>query len=235
MNIIDLAVIGVLVICVAVGYYRGFFISLLDLCAVVLCTVISLLFYRVMARGIAGESLRQTLFGFTESSDIIGSIEVYRTSVVGMDASTLSAVLERLNLPYPLAGMLGDNIRGAVYATHGYVYLGDYLGMTIVDMSLCIIGYMMFFGISLVLSLFIIRTVAFVREFPVLKRWDSLSGALFGLLFGVGICFTVFMAAPVMMAFLPFQELQYLLDGSVFAGFFYKSNLLLGQISSFLG
>jgi hypothetical protein len=79
---------------------------------------------------------------------------------------------------------------------------------------------------------------AFVRRcvpLSVLKQLDGVMGGLLGFLRGGLLLFVLFMLVPVMLAFLPFEELQIILSESQLATFFYKGNFMIDLIRGLIG
>ncbi len=60
-------------------------------------------------------------------------------------------------------------------------------------------------------------------------------GGLLGFLRGGLLLFVLFMLVPVMLAFLPFEELQIILSESQLATFFYKGNFMIDLIRGLIG
>ena len=80
----------------------------------------------------------------------------------------------------------------------------------------------LYIGITIIINL-----CDYIIGFPVLKYMDSAAGAILGFLQGMLILFIIFLVVPLVLAFLPFEELTTLIDNSSFATFYYRSNFII--------
>ncbi len=97
-------------------------------------------------------------------------------------------------------------------------------------MSLNIMSFVIVFAISFVLFSIIINVTDYVFGFPMLKMMDSPAGAVLGLFLGMGLVSVVFMAVPLVLAFLPFDEIIGYVNGSNFVNTYYYNNFLINLI-----
>ncbi len=171
-----------------------------------------------------------TIVHFSESSQMLGGIEYESINIYNVSYEEIEGIFANLKLPHPLANLALENISNQEYASIGKATLGDYLGLTIGHMSLNIMSFVIVFAISFVLFSIIINVTDYVFGFPMLKMMDSPAGAVLGLFLGMGLVNVVFMAVPLVLAFLPFDEIIGYVNGSNFVNTYYYNNFLINLI-----
>ena len=76
-NLIDLAIIGVIVVFALIGWYRGFLSSLMHAASALGALLVSGIGYRQLARFLIGKfDALQFVLQFTDSAEAIGNIEL---------------------------------------------------------------------------------------------------------------------------------------------------------------
>lgn len=235
MNIIDLGIIGVLLLFMAIGYYRGFLVSLMDFICSVASSLLAWALYLPVARTLnAGDKLVSMLMGFSESADIVGSVELFNANVSSLSAQQAQDFINGLVLPPSVSRAYLANLTAVRYADKGIVSAGDYLSRTISEHSVNILAFLLVFFLGLILMMVAVRLADYTVSLPALKYADGISGALIGFLTGSVVLAVLFTIIPVAQAFLPFDELRMLVDGSQFSQLFYSSNWFLHLIHGFI-
>ncbi|MDD3243610.1 MAG: CvpA family protein [Eubacteriales bacterium] len=235
MNMIDLAFLGLILLTMAIGYYRGFLISALDLGCGIVSSLLGWAFYLPAARALnAGDKLVTMLMGFSESADIIGSVETFATPVSALGQGQAAALVQGLSLPASLSRAYQANLETARYAGKGISTVGDYLSRTIGEHAVNVLGFVMVFLICFIVLLVAVRLADHTISLPALKVADGITGAVMGFLTASLVIFVLCTAFPVAEAFLPFDELHRLIDGSQFSQLFYAGNPFLRLIRGFL-
>ncbi|MDD4796628.1 MAG: hypothetical protein PHO66_02550, partial [Eubacteriales bacterium] len=146
MNIIDLGIVGILFLFMAIGFYRGFLVSLLDFLCSLVSSLLAWALYLPVGRSLnAGGKLVSMLMGFSESADIIGSVEMYNAHVSAMSAPQAQSLVDGLVLPPSVARAYLANMAAQRYAGAGIVSAGGYLGRTISEHSVNILAFMLVF------------------------------------------------------------------------------------------
>ena len=73
---------------------------------------------------------------------------------------------------------------------------------------------------------FVIHLIAYVFELPVLRHLDALIGGVFGLARGVLLLFIFFSVVPIVMAVVPIEPLEAMIESSQLAPMFDSSLIL---------
>lgn len=229
MNLIDLAVLALLALFALAGYYRGFLTTLLNLGAYVASVLLALLLMPIGAGAIkSSESLYNMMLYYTEGSEYIANAENVRANISSVSAAQLSDILTSSHLPYPMGKEIAKNIAKEAFAPLGITTLGDYFNQTIVCVFINILVFLLAFLAVRAIFSFVINGMDYAWTFPVLRKGDSLLGLALGVLRGMFALFLVFMLLPIGLTVLgQFQQVHALVDDSLFAAFFYRSNFLL--------
>lgn len=233
MNLLDYAVIAVLVFFLLNGIYRGFLSTLLSVGAYILAWLAAILLLPVGTNIITGnEKLFNMMLYYTEGSEYIYDIELSRQSINLMGTDTLNEVFAKADLPYPMAKNIADNIARESFAAKGVSTLGDYFNETIVIVFINILVFLVIFAaVRLVIS-FVINGVDYAWTLPLLRTGDGVIGAGMGIVRGILAVFLLFMLLPIMLVVLQgkFAFLTELVENSATAKFFYRSNFLLSMM-----
>lgn len=231
MSIVDIAIFGILLLCMVAGYYQGFLRSALGMANFFVSMLGAWAIHGALARALEKtHNLVPLLIYYSESSEMLGTVENVRTSIYELNGLQLSDLLSKLSLPHPLNSLLTTNIQNYAFAQSGVSTLGDYLSLTIAHMSVNIVSYLIVFFVLFISISIIIAMCDYVFKFPTLRYMDQVSGALIGFLQGVLLLFVIFIIVPVILAFLPFKEISQFIDNSQFANFYYHNNFILDTI-----
>lgn len=230
MNLLDVAALAVLLMFILHGLYKGFVGTVLAICACLLSILLALALTPVGSAIVRDdERLFNMMLYYTEGSEFIADAEYVRTPVSSMSAEDIDAMIEGGSLPYPMGPKVRQNIAREAFAADGIVTLGDYYNQTIVRVFINILSFLVFFALLRAIMGFGINAVDYAKHFPVLHANDAGFGALLGVVRGMLALFLLFMLFPIVLTALgQFDFITDLLDNSLFAAFFYRSNLLLG-------
>ena len=102
MNLLDIAVLAVLVLFVLHGIYRGFLPTLLSIGAYILAWLVAIVLLPVGSNAIrSNEKLFNTMLYYTEGSEYVGNVELSKTNINEISTDTLNDVFSNADLPYP--------------------------------------------------------------------------------------------------------------------------------------
>ena len=228
MNLLDVCILGVFALFALIGWYDGFFVSLLKTAGFFVSWVCGMIFSPLAAKGIlAQKSLTNALLYYTEGAELVADVELRRLPVSQLSAADLTRVLEDANLPRPLDTLVAKNMAGEVFASEGVTTVGEYFNQTIVAFTINVVSFLIVFLIVRVLFSLIVHGVDYTVRLPMLKHYDGLLGAGFGVVRAFFALFVVFMAVPTILVVVPFPAVREFLEQSFFGPFFYGSNFLL--------
>ena len=233
MNLIDIAVIGVLALFILHGIYKGFLPTLLSIGAYILAWLAAIVLLPVGSNSIRGsEKLFNTMLYYTEGSEYVNDVELARKSIDEISTDTLNAVFAKADLPYPMAKNIADNIARESFAEHGITTLGDYFNQTIVIVFINILVFIAMFAIIRIILAFIINGVDYAWTLPKLRVADRAIAGGIGLIRGILAVFLLFMLLPIVLIVLQgkFAFLTDMVNDSMMAKFFYRTNFLLSMM-----
>ncbi|MGN0780237.1 MAG: hypothetical protein ACI4N5_01015 [Christensenellales bacterium] len=233
MNLIDIAVIGVLALFILHGIYKGFLPTLLSIGAYILAWLAAIVMLPVGSNSIRGsEKLFNTMLYYTEGSEYVNDVELARKSIDEISTDTLNAVFAKADLPYPMAKNIADNIARESFAENGITTLGDYFNQTIVIVFINILVFIAMFAIIRIILAFIINGVDYAWTLPKLRVADRAIAGGIGLIRGILAVFLLFMLLPIVLIVLQgkFAFLTDMVNDSMMAKFFYRTNFLLSMM-----
>ena len=233
MNLIDIAVIGVLALFILHGIYKGFLPTLLSIGAYILAWLAAIVLLPVGSNSIRGsEKLFNTMLYYTEGSEYVNDVELARKSIDEISTDTLNAVFAKADLPYPMAKNIADNIARESFAENGITTLGDYFNQTIVIVFINILVFIAMFAIIRIILAFIINGVDYAWTLPKLRVADRAIAGGIGLIRGILEVFLLFMLLPIVLIVLQgkFAFLTDMVNDSMMAKFFYRTNFLLSMM-----
>ena len=233
MNLIDIAVIGVLALFILHGIYKGFLATLLSIGAYILAWLAAIVLLPVGSNSIRGsEKLFNTMLYYTEGSEYVNDVELARKSIDEISTDTLNAVFAKADLPYPMAKNIADNIARESFAENGITTLGDYFNQTIVIVFINILVFIAMFAIIRIILAFIINGVDYAWTLPKLRVADRAIAGGIGLIRGILAVFLLFMLLPIVLIVLQgkFAFLTDMVNDSMMAKFFYRTNFLLSMM-----
>jgi uncharacterized membrane protein required for colicin V production len=234
-SLLNLLVLAVLLGSTALGFYQGSVKATLGIASYFLSFLSAWIFYPLMAANInaAGKVIPSIIY-YSESSRMLDSVDMMRLNVGGYSAAQTQDLLAQLNLPHPVGTLLAKNIISHAFAAQGLSSLNDYLNMTIAHMTVNLLSFLaIFLCVQVALSL-VVYLCDTVFPFPVMQQLDGVLGALLGFIRGGLFLFVIFSLTPIMLSFLPFDELQLMVSESALASFFYNGNYIIDLIRGFI-
>ncbi|MDO5112196.1 MAG: CvpA family protein [Clostridia bacterium] len=235
MNLLDYAVLGVFVLFLLLGFYKGFLNTLFSICAFILCWLLSLLLMPLGANAVRGDArLYDMMLYYTEGSEYIANsagMESVRLPISQLSADDLNAIVSQADVPYPMDKEIVENVAKEAFSDHGITTLGDYFNETMVRVFINILSFLAIFVLLRLICAFFINGVDYAWRFPMLRMGDALLGGALGVLRGVLALFLIFMLMPVLLTVVgQFDLVTDVVEGSFFAPFFYYSNFLLSMM-----
>ncbi len=228
---IDLAIFALFIIFAVAGYHKAFLKAGLNIITYFVSLLGAMWVHSQLAQTIhTSGKVIPLIVHYSESSTMLDSIESFRAVATDLSPDALSEIVAKSNIPYPLPDLLIQNVQSAAFTQDGLVTLGDYLSMTIAHMAVNLFSFIAVFMCFYIVFNILISLYDYVFKFPVLKLFDNASGALLGFIQGFLLMFLIFSVVPVVLAFLPFQEISDLIENSAMGRFYYHSNFIINMI-----
>jgi len=231
MNIVDAIILGILAFSVILAAHRGFLGSVLDLISFFASWVAALIFSPVLSRYILEHhpNIMQTLITFSEGALRIDSIEERTLPASAITPDRISQLVSEANFPYPFDRLLLSNLQDL--ALEHLNTLGDYFNHSIANILLNIITFVTIYFAVRILFAILSSAVRGIVGLPVLKQFDWILGAGFGLLRGFLIVNLLFLFFSVVLILVPIDLFRSYIENSLLANFFMEFNIFNAFLS----
>ena len=232
MNIIDIVLLTLLFVSIAFGVYRGAVSSLLGLAASVLAFPLAFWLSPMLTAYLGSNAgIMELLATYTDANTLVGNYSLATTTVVGMSESSLQAVINSLNLPQSILGILRSNMQQNVFAASGLVTVNDYVAYTIIVVALQAVCFVVTYLSVNAAMHFFITMVDKVFSFPVLKHFDGVVGGAFGVLRGMLILYVLFLLLPVVQTIIPQNLIAGFFEGSTLSSVFSSNGFFIRVVT----
>lgn len=232
MNWVGVFLIVVICFTILEGVYRGFLHSIINLGAFFLSVFSSFLLYPVVASAVkANETIYNFLVYYTEGAEKIAVFSDSNLLIKGMAPDKLTGIITDSGISEPFATLIEQNVAVSAFSDIGKTTIGEYFNMTIVFAVLNILSFLAVFLIAYIVFTFVLGLVNYTVKFPELKQYDRSSGAAFGAMRGVMLCFLIITVVPVIFLLLPVNQLSDYFADSALGMFFLQNNFFLHLIS----
>ena len=152
LNLVDFAIIGVIVISILYALHGGFLNSLFNTFAMLLSCGIALLFTPSLASSFKeNEAVMSALLHYTEGASRIDNLELARSSVSSLSPDTLQQAVQNARFPHPFDQLLLENMQTLSLQSQDCVTLADYFNQTLVNVSLNILCFVLLFLVAFLL------------------------------------------------------------------------------------
>lgn len=227
MNVVDFCLIGIVGASLLFGLYRGFVTSLLGLVSLFVAMFAAYALGPVLATAILrNETVVETLVHYTDAASRLGDLDMSSMAVAGLSSGTISAIVERVQLPAPFDALLAGNMAQQVFASLGSVNVSEYINQTIVTSIVSILSYIGTFIVAYVALTLLTGLVGYVFRFPALRQLDAILGGVLGAARGVFLVYVLFALIPIVMTIVPFEQFGELIEKSQIGGALYRSNIV---------
>lgn len=230
MNVVDIIILLILGCGLLSGLYRGFIHSVLNLGSGLLSFLLSFMLYPKLADVVSGNpDIIRMISSFTDSESLLGDLDLSNRLVSALNPESISAIVEKANLPEPIGTLLGHNLAGQVFSPLGNLAtnVGDYVNQTVISVSINVLCFLVCFLLCFVVLTIFANLIRAVFRFPVLKQLDTLAGGIFGLLTSVLVCFALLTLLPLLESVVPLPGFREAVDSSVLAGYFTNGSLII--------
>lgn len=230
MNVVDIIILLILGCGLLSGLYRGFIHSVLNLGSGLISFLLSFMLYPKLADVVSGNpDIIRMISSFTDSESLLGDLDLSNRLVSALNPESISAIVEKANLPEPIGTLLGHNLAGQVFSPLGNLAtnVGDYVNQTVISVSINVLCFLVCFLLCFVVLTIFANLIRAVFRFPVLKQLDTLVGGIFGLLTSVLVCFALLTLLPLLESVVPLPGFREAVDSSVLAGYFTNGSLII--------
>lgn len=236
MNILDGITLGIFALYLLVGYYHGFLRTVFQLTAFFLALLMGVALSAALRGPLLKNELIASMNYYIEGSEYLGNnMELARIPVGELSAEQGKEIVASTSLPYPLPKLLEQNLATEAFVTDPLSDVAYTVTGTVVHFTVNVLSFFLaFLALRLALAAGIIGYDQ-IKGLPVLRAYDSLLGAGFGLVRAFFSLFVLAVFIPVALSFLQQMggnniinvKLTTLIQESKLMNFFYYSNFIL--------
>ncbi|MFY9296180.1 MAG: CvpA family protein [Caldicoprobacterales bacterium] len=224
MNIIDLAIILVLVVNLLIGAYYGFTVSFFKIISYIISWFFSLLFHSSLTRLLVERfpDLISKIAYFSEGSSKT-PFEQKILPVASLSQDQIVSIVNESGLPNPFSNRIQENLINQ--SLEGLENIGQYFDYTVASIIMNLISFiLLFIALELILTLIISLTQNII-DLPVLVKYDGVAAAVLGLFRGFLFLYILFAFIPLLYLVVPADILSTFIDESRFIDFFLNTNI----------
>ncbi|MBR1584738.1 MAG: CvpA family protein [Clostridia bacterium] len=232
MNIIDLVILGILVVSVIYGLYRGFVQTVLSVACCLISVLVAFSFGPRLSAAISGsQGVSSTLATYTDAVARVGDYNLASTPVNQLSDGVIRQVLSSVSLPEPIANILENNLRARTFEGTGLTTVNDYVSNTVVAVAVNALSFIVCFVLCYLVLSVIVSLIQHVFQLPILKQLDWLAGGVFGLARGALLVYVLFLLVPILSTIIPLDSFNDLLAQSTLAPIFQSDGFFAGVIA----
>lgn len=224
MNVLDLAVIAVIAVCVLIAYNRGLIRSVFNLLSWVVSIALANYLYPPVSR-----FLRTTgLYTFLKASaaDSLGLDEV----IVDATSKVQAELISNMYIPDFIKSALFENNNPEIYKILDASGIEDYIAGYMANIFLNIISVIAVFIIVFILMRVLASALDIISKLPVINTFNKIGGIIVGF-FTAAIIIWIFFTGYILFihgdTYLQMSEMIY---GSIVAKWFYQNNVILKYV-----
>lgn len=214
--IVDLIIIGLIALCVILGYKKG-----LTKCVIkILSFVIAIIVAVVLFKPISGLVINNTKIDDNIKNSIV--------ELVQNDVSEDGKVNQNSSLPQSIVNHINEEIETSVNETKMTVVntVAEQVSKTIVNVGVAIA----LFIIARIALIFVSAISSMVTDLPIIKQFDKAGGIIYGLLESLIIIFIIFAIISFISPMIEGAGLITAINKSIVGSVFYNNNILLSII-----
>ena len=231
MNLVTIFLLMLILFTTLEGVYRGFLHSIANLGAFFLSIITSFLLSPVISIAVkSNKNLFNFLLYYTEGAEKIAAFRDTNLPIASMSSEKLSSIIADSNVTEPFSTLIHQNVSTSAFSSDGLFTIGDYFNMTIVCAVLNLISFLVMFLVTYIIYTFVLGLINYTLKFPELKQYDRFSGAAFGTVRGILMCFLIIMIVPVVFLLVPVGQISDYFNASGLGVFFYENSFFLHLI-----
>lgn len=227
LNLVDIVILGLLLLSLVAGMYKGFISSGLTTVGFVAAFFGAQSFYPQLSTAIqSNTSLMNVLGYYLDASSMfttkqLGDVVVSGAAQSGQLAQAVSD-LKAIKMPDAIVTAFQSNVTKEVFSNMGFNTFTQYLNQTIWSAAMDVASFLLMFFVSYLLVVLIVSLLNNVFHFPLLRHFDWLLGGAFGLVRGAVIVALVLAVIPMAMSLVKIDVVEKLINDSVIASYFPK-------------
>lgn len=211
--IIDVIILGLILLCILIGYKKG-----LTKCIIkILSFVIAIVIAAILFKPISNIVIEKTQIDDNIKSSIVGIVE--------KDVEENGKVGEETNLPQSMVNYINETIEENIHETKVAIVnnVADKITTTIINVGVAIV----LFVLARIALIFVSALSSIITDLPIIKQFDKIGGVLYGLIEALIIIFVIFAIISFVSPLIEGFGLIDAINKSILGTVLYNNNLLL--------
>ncbi len=227
MNVFDLIILAVLAVSVIFALRDGTVGTVLSTGALLLAAALAFPLSKPLAAQVSGDTtVTSTLLTYTDALARVGDYDLAHTQVYGIDDETIGKVLDSVGLPPALSQILSRNLKSGA-AIESTAIVNDYVQGAVLSAAIRVLSYLLVVLIIFLALSLLIRLADRVFHYPLLRMFDWVPAALFGLARGAVLSGLLALLIPLALTVIPLPEVHESLQASSIARHFMNVDYFL--------
>lgn len=211
--IIDLIILGIIGICIFLGYKRGLVKCIIKIASFIIAIVLAFVLYKP----VSGLIIDNTEIDENIKQAIINSVQ--------KDVQEDGKVKEDSNLPQSIVDYINESVGSAVEETKNNIVETSATQISTIAIEVGT-GILIFILARLILMIISILS-KFVTDLPIIKQVDKTGGIIYGILKAALIIFIIFAIISLISPMIEETGLIVGINNSIIGSILYNNNLLL--------
>lgn len=214
--IIDLIIVGIIALCIFLGYKKGLTKAVFDIFSFIIAIVLSVILFNPVSAFVK------------QNTQIDDNIKQSVISIVKDDGENEEKVKEDSNLPQAMVDYINETIENTAKEVKKNAV--EVAAEKISDVSINIgVGIILFIAIRLILMI-VGLFLKMVTDLPIIKQFDKTGGIAYGVLKGGIIVFVILALISFISPMIEQTGLVVAINKSFIGGLLYNNNILLKLI-----
>lgn len=211
--IIDLIIVGIIVLCVFIGYKRG-----LTKCIIkILSFFIAIAIVAILFKPVSNLVIKTTKIDETIEEAVI--------NIVKEDVDNTGEVKEDSNLPKVMVNYINESVENAVAETKDNIIKTAANGIAVTTIN---VGVAIILFIATRFALMFVSILSkFITDLPIIKQFDKLGGIIYGIVKALLIIFVIFALISLISPLIEESGIITIINKSFIGSILYNNNLLL--------
>jgi len=212
--VIDLIIIGIIAICIFLGFKRGLTGSILKIVSFVLAIILAFIFYKPVASLII------------ENTDWDENIQKSIVSMLDGEVQENGKIeKEDTNLPDVIVNYINEALEQTIDKTKTEILqdAASAIAVTVINAGSLIIVFI----IAKIILIFVRIFAKFITDLPIIKQVDKTGGIIYGLIEGLVIIWIIVSILSVASPLIEQTGIIEAINKSFVGGILYNNNLLL--------
>lgn len=224
LNSLDIFILISFAVILFISWHRGLLLSLYNLFFFIIAIVMTNVLNPKIGSLIRGNNdIYMRLTDFVSNS--MGLEEILDSSAKAVQ----NQLIESLGMPSKITNTLIENNNPEIYKIFNVSAIEEYVVGIIVNILINVIATASVFVIVALVLTLISHSLNIVSKLPVIKTFNKIGGLLLGFFLGT---MSIWLAFAVMFLFFPknYREIGSLINTSLFAKYFFDSNIFMEMI-----